>query len=104
MPFVGALQAVTYPTLVALMSRNVPTDAQGALLGGVASLGSLANVVGPLVMTQIMAYSPQRMYFTTTHAPVYFPGAAFVLAAVINLLALAMLLLAVRGQGGSVGR
>jgi DHA1 family tetracycline resistance protein-like MFS transporter len=74
----GALQAITYPSLNALMSRHIPPDAQGELQGGIASLASIANVAGPLLMTQTLGY------FTSTHAGVYFPGAAFALAAVIN--------------------
>lgn len=88
----GGVQAITYPALNALMSQRVPADAQGELQGGVASLGSTANVVGPLVMTQTMAY------FTAASAPVYFPGAAFVLAALVNLLGIVILLAARRGH------
>lgn len=84
--FIGAVQAISYPALNALMSQRVPANAQGELQGGVASLSSIANVVGPLVTTQALAY------FTAAHAPVYFPGAAFVLAAAINVVAIAMLL------------
>jgi MFS transporter, DHA1 family, tetracycline resistance protein len=88
--FIGALQAITYPALNALMSKHVPANAQGELQGGVASLSSLANVVGPLLMTQVMAF------YTAATAPVYFPGAAFILAAGINLLGFT--LLALRGK------
>ena len=82
----GAIQAIAYPSLNALMSRRVPADSQGELQGGVASLSSVANIMGPLLMTQTLAY------FTSTAAPVYFPGAAFVLAALINLGAVLLLL------------
>jgi DHA1 family tetracycline resistance protein-like MFS transporter len=85
----GALQAIAYPSLNALMTRQIPPDAQGELQGGVASLSSLANIVGPLMMTQTLAY------FTAPGAPVRFPGAAFVLAASLDafgVLALALLL------------
>jgi DHA1 family tetracycline resistance protein-like MFS transporter len=88
--FVGALQAITYPALNALMSKHVPANAQGELQGGVASLSSIANIVGPLVMTQTMAF------YTAASAPVYFPGAAFILAATIN--ALGFMLLFLRGR------
>ena len=84
--FVGALQAIAYPSLNALMSKSVPANAQGELQGGVASLSSIANIIGPLLMTQTLAY------FTSTMAPVYFPGAAFVLAALVNSIGLVLLL------------
>ena len=82
----GAFQAIVYPALNALMSRSVPANAQGELQGGVASLTSIANVVGPLVMTQTLAL------FTSSVAPLYFPGAAFLLAASITLVAILLLL------------
>ena len=88
--FIGALQAIAYPALNALMSKHVPANAQGELQGSVASLSSIANVVGPLLMTQVMAF------YTAATAPVYFPGAAFILAAAINLLGFT--LLAMRGK------
>jgi DHA1 family tetracycline resistance protein-like MFS transporter len=88
--FVGALQAITYPALNALMSKQVPANAQGELQGGIASLSSIANIVGPLIMTQTMAF------YTAASAPIYFPGAAFILAASIN--ALGFMLLFLRGR------
>ncbi len=90
--FIGAIQAITHPALHALMSQRVPADAQGELQGGVASLGSMANIIGPLAMTQTMAY------FTASSAPVYFPGAAFVLAALVNLVGVLFLWIARRDQ------
>jgi DHA1 family tetracycline resistance protein-like MFS transporter len=39
---------------------------------------ALANIAGPLLMTQTFAY------FTAPDAPVYFPGAAFIAAALLN--------------------
>jgi MFS transporter, DHA1 family, tetracycline resistance protein len=84
--FIGAIQAISYPALNALMSRQVPGNAQGELQGGIASLSSISNIIGPLVMTQTMAL------FTAAAAPVYFPGAAFILAACINLFAIGLLM------------
>jgi len=82
---VGALQAVAYPALNALMSRRIPSDSQGELQGGIALLASFANVVGPLLMTQTLAH------YTAPNAPIYFPGAAFLLAATINSLGILLL-------------
>jgi DHA1 family tetracycline resistance protein-like MFS transporter len=83
---VGGLQALSYPALNALMSRAMPPDEQGELQGGVASLSSLATIVGPFVLTQTFAY------FAAPGAPVYFPGAAFVLSATLMLVAAGVLL------------
>jgi DHA1 family tetracycline resistance protein-like MFS transporter len=79
------LQALSYPALSALLTRQVPPDAQGELQGAIASLSSLASIVGPLVMTQVLAY------FTRPEAAVPFAGAAFVLAAMLNLTGVAVL-------------
>jgi DHA1 family tetracycline resistance protein-like MFS transporter len=83
---VGALQAVAYPSLNALMTRQVPANAQGELQGAMSSLTSLTSIVGPLLMTQTLAK------FAAPDATVHFPGAAFVLAALLNLGAVAVLL------------
>jgi MFS transporter, DHA1 family, tetracycline resistance protein len=83
---IGALQSVAYPALNAMMSKSVPANAQGELQGGVASLSSIANVLGPLLMSQTLAF------FTSTMTPVYFAGAAFILAAAMNLTAIGLLL------------
>jgi DHA1 family tetracycline resistance protein-like MFS transporter len=74
----GAPQALTFPSLNALMTQHTPPDALGELQGGVASMTALANIAGPLLMTQTFAY------FTAPDAPVYFPGAAFIAAALLN--------------------
>jgi DHA1 family tetracycline resistance protein-like MFS transporter len=71
--------AMTYPSLNALMSRQVPHNAQGELQGAVACVYSLSSVVGPPLMTQIFAR------FSSPAAPIYFPGAAFLAAAVLTL-------------------
>ncbi len=89
---IGALQGVAYPALNGLMSRQLPPNEQGELQGSVASLMSVANVIGPLVMTQTLAY------FTAPNAPVYFPGAAFILAASMNVLGIILLLTGQRRQ------
>jgi DHA1 family tetracycline resistance protein-like MFS transporter len=87
---VGALQAISYPALNALMTRRVALDAQGELQGAIAPLTSIANIVGPIAMTQTLAA------FTAPGAVVYFPGAAFVLAAILNGIGFAALSLTAR--------
>ena len=82
---VGALQGLVYPSMQGLMSRLIPANAQGELQGGVASLASLSSIIGPFVMTQALAH------YADARAPVYFPGAAFALAAGLGLACLAVL-------------
>jgi len=69
----GSLTGLVFPGINALLSRSVDSSNQGALQGGMASLGSVAEVIGPLAMTQTLA-------FGTEHGT---PGAAFLLAAVL---------------------
>lgn len=73
-----AVFALTYPAMNALASQRVPANAQGEWQGAVASLYSLSSIIGPPLMTQIFGY------FSSPGAAVYFPGAAFVTAAVLT--------------------
>ncbi len=63
----------------ALMSQQVEPNAQGELQGAVASLLSLATIIGPPLMTQLFGY------FTGPTAPFQLPGAAFVMAAALTI-------------------
>jgi len=82
----GMLQFIAYPSMNAIMSKQVPPDEQGELQGGVASLMSLTTIVGPLLMTQTLGR------FSGAGAPIYFPGAVFFLAALLALCALVIIL------------
>lgn len=82
----GALQGFAGPAMHGIMSVNVPANEQGELQGGLASMSSLTAILSPPVMTQTFAW------FTDAGNPVYFPGAPFVLAALLTVLALAAFL------------
>jgi MFS transporter, DHA1 family, tetracycline resistance protein len=56
----GALTGLVFPALNAFLSRSVDAKNQGALQGGMASLGSVAAVIGPLVLTQALAFGAER--------------------------------------------
>jgi DHA1 family tetracycline resistance protein-like MFS transporter len=73
----SGFQGLATPSLSALMSRELGPDRQGELQGGLASTIGLSTIVGPFALTQTLAY------FTGAHAIVHFPGAAFVLAAML---------------------
>jgi DHA1 family tetracycline resistance protein-like MFS transporter len=75
---VSALQGLVYPSTNALLSRLTDASHQGALQGGMASLNSVAQIVGPLAMTQALAFGAERGE----------PGAAFLLAACLVAIAL----------------
>ncbi len=78
----AALAAVITPALQGIMSKAVGPDAQGELQGALASLTALAMILSPLMMTGTFAA------FTGPDALIYFPGAPFVLSALLVLLGL----------------
>lgn len=63
------------PALNAIMSKIVGPKEQGELQGALSCVGSLTSVAAPVVLTQIF------FFFSKPAAPVYFPGAAFLAAA-----------------------
>lgn len=79
---VFALGSVGMPALNAIMSHLVPADEQGELQGAIASISSLTAIASPVMMTSLFAW------FTSGHAPVYFPGAPFLAASFAELAAL----------------
>ena len=76
--FFSALQGLVWPSLNALLSRMTDASHQGALQGGMASIASVAAIVGPLAMTQALAFGAE-------HGE---PGGAFLLAFLLVLCAL----------------
>ena len=79
-PFTS-IGGVCGPALQGMLSRATPENQQGELQGINTSLGALAMILAPLVMTNIFAY------FTGPTAPVYFPGAPFLLSAALMVAA-----------------
>ncbi len=79
---VMALWGVSGAATQALMTRLVASDEQGRLQGATASVQSIAQLVGPFLFTLTFAY------FIGANAPVKLPGAPFLLAFVLLLLAL----------------
>jgi DHA1 family tetracycline resistance protein-like MFS transporter len=64
-----------------MMSHQVDPHEQGRLQGALTSLASLAGIFGPALFANLFAL------FISDHAPVHVPGAAFVLAAALLLVA-----------------
>src|SRR5881398_202176 len=83
--------ALTYPSMNALASQPIPADAQGELQGAVAGLYSLSSIVGPPLMTQVFGH------FSARSAGLYFPGAAFLTAALLTAGCAALFARALRG-------
>ncbi|GAB1406645.1 tetracycline resistance MFS efflux pump [Thermomonas brevis] len=78
---VSALWAVAGPATQALVTRQVPADAQGRIQGAMGSLVSLAGIVAPAVFAGAFGF------FIGPHAPVRLPGIAFLIAALLLLVA-----------------
>lgn len=76
-----AFMGLVNPSLNAIMSKLVGSNEQGELQGALACLGSLTSIVSPPLLTNLFSY------FTGTSAPIYFPGAAFLAAAMFLVLA-----------------
>lgn len=76
---VACLADMTPPTAMSMMSKLVAEDRQGVLQGVIASLGSIAAVVAPLIVT------PLFHAFTSAGAPIYLPGAAFLASGALLL-------------------
>src|SRR3954468_11367904 len=83
--FFSALQGLVFPSMNALLSRMTDASHQGALQGGMSSIGSIAAIIGPLATTQALALGAEHGH----------PGGGFVLAAALAALALAIVVFGV---------
>ena len=79
-PWIGTWMfgSMVMPSSNAFLSHRISTDAQGELQGAVASLFSVGAILGPPLMTQIFGR------FSAPEAPLHFPGAAFLAAALLT--------------------
>lgn len=77
-----SLQSLVQPSLMAMLSRRATPETQGEVQGIAAMAMGIGSVVAPLLLTQPLAW------FTSPTSDVYFPGAAFVVAAAMAMLAL----------------
>jgi MFS transporter, DHA1 family, tetracycline resistance protein len=78
---VGCATGLTFPAMQSLMSGKISEDAQGELQGAIASIISLTSIIGPLMMTSVFGA------FADTSG-LYFPGAPFLLAIGLLLVAI----------------
>jgi DHA1 family tetracycline resistance protein-like MFS transporter len=91
---IGA-QSLVQPSLMAMLSRRATPDTQGEIQGISAMTMGIGSILAPLLLTQPLAW------FTAPGAPFRFAGAAFVVAALFGLAALAMLRRLPRASGKS---
>ena len=86
----AALGGLAGPAIQNLMSVRVSEDAQGELQGAQGSLSGIAMMMSPLIMTRLFNK------YAAADAPIYFPGAPFMLAGCLIAIALLVFIWAVR--------
>ena len=84
---VAALGGLIPIALQGIMSQRVANNAQGELQGALTSASSLAMILSPLTMTLTFSY------FTKPDTPLYLPGAPFLVAFALMVLALGIFLI-----------
>lgn len=80
----GALGGLAGPAMSGIASSQVGPAQQGELQGAIGSVGSLTNIISPLMMTTVFGI------YTAPDAPLYFPGAPFILAAILTMMSLSL--------------
>jgi DHA1 family tetracycline resistance protein-like MFS transporter len=75
------LGGINGPAIQSLMTESVPSNAQGELQGIITSVQSITSIIGPVMMAGIFSHF-------TRSGNTYFPGAAFITAAFLMLIAL----------------
>lgn len=83
----NGFSGMAMPAINAMMSRRTPPSQQGELQGLNGSMSALAFLMAQLVYNNILAT------FTADGAPIYFPGAPFLVAAGLSIVTLLALLL-----------
>lgn len=78
------------PSMQSLMTVQVAANEQGELQGALTGLISLTSIVGPPLMTNLFST------FSSSTAPIYFPGAPFLVGALITLIGVMIAVLGVR--------
>jgi DHA1 family tetracycline resistance protein-like MFS transporter len=87
-----SIGGVAGAALMALITKLVPANEQGALQGALGSVQSVAAIIGPLMATSLFGY------FTSPRALVHLPGAAFLASSLLVVIAV---LLAVRSASAT---
>jgi DHA1 family tetracycline resistance protein-like MFS transporter len=78
------------PAIQGLIANPVPSNEQGEMPGAITSLVSVTAIIGPVIMTNLF------YFFTSDSAPIYFPGAPFMLGAVLALISVIIALYTVK--------
>lgn len=79
-----ALGGLAMPAIQGVIANQVPDNEQGEMQGAITSLISLTAIIGPVLMTDLF------YRFTKEPQNLYFPGAPFMMAAILTLLCIAV--------------
>ena len=74
--------SIAVPALQSMATKYISPERQGEFQGSLIALGSLASIFAPLLFTELF------VFFTRPEAPYRFPGAAYIGAAAICMIAL----------------
>ncbi|GAA0296749.1 tetracycline resistance MFS efflux pump [Sphingomonas oligophenolica] len=88
----GAMTGIAFPAMQSLMTMRIDEKCQGELQGAIASTIGLTAIIGPVAMTRIFEHYANA-------SGVYFPGAPFVAAAGLMVMAILLFLATVRRSG-----
>ncbi len=78
-----ALGSIAGPAIQGIMSRTASDDQQGELQGALTSINAVATIIAPLLMTQ-------TFWYFTSGSDSYFPGAPFLLSALLVVICIAV--------------
>ena len=81
-----ALGAVVTPAVQGIMSRATSDDSQGELQGVLSSAGALATIISPMLMSYVF------FTFAREDAPIFLPGAAFLVSMLLMFVCMAVFL------------
>lgn len=87
-----AFSGIAFPALQSIISKSAAANEQGELQGSLISLGSISAIAAPFFFTQIF------MHYANKDSPIYFPGAAYLSAAALCVLALFISLYTVKAN------
>lgn len=87
------LGGIAGPAIQGYISNSIPPNEQGELQGGLTSLMSVSSIFGPLLMTESF------YYFTKPNPFFQFPGAPFLIGAVLMLLSAILAVRSFRRSG-----
>lgn len=92
---IASLGAISGPAAQSIITRTVRADEQGETQGALASLQSVAQIIGPVIAGSLFGY------FISERAPIYLPGAPFFMGAVLATIGTGVALATLRVAGGA---